>query len=202
MNASQTQTTGKGESAVHNSNGCSVHCMGQKLFRVDGWSNQRKVSGPRSRYPSYAKISVEVWALDAQDAKGQAKAIHPDLGEWAKANLFAPLTVEDLGSVRWENFNQADRECICIAIVPRLGAGLFAYQMPAGKVFMFTLDAFGENKSVSLRGLSKIWIEALWDGQAGNGPVPERKQWLTPEGKAELREVILSNFDGGKLGLW
>lgn len=173
--------------------------MGLNLWRVDGWSNQAAIFRGRRRYP---KITVEVWALDAQDAKRQAKALHPDLGEWARASLFAPLTKDDLGSVRWENFNQAERECICLAVIPRLGAGLFAYQMPAGKVFMFTVDAFGENKSVSLRGLSKLWVEAIWDAEEGNGPVLDKALWFAPEGKAALREVILNNFDGGKLGLW
>jgi hypothetical protein len=190
--------TGK-TSAVDTANGCSVQCVGQNLWRVDGYSTQSTIVRGRRRY---ARIRAEVWALDPRDAKAKAKALHPDLGEWAKVGLFAPYGVEDLGSVRWENFNQADRECICLAVIPRLGSGLFAYQMPAGKVFMFTVDAFGENKSVSLRGLSKLWVEAIWEAEAGNGPVPEKALWFAPEGKAALREAILINFDGGKLGLW
>ena len=170
-----------------------------RLFRVDGYSTQRKTQGSRSRYPSYVQISEEVWALDAKDALAQARALHPDLSEWARASKYAPLSVEDVGSVRWENFNQAERECVCLAVMPDKGAGLFAYQMPAGKVFMFTLDAFGENKSVSFQGLSKAWVEAFW---TCHGLPPDRADWFTPEGKVELRDAILTNFDDGKLGLW
>jgi hypothetical protein len=177
----------------------TLHLSSQPdLFRVDGYSTQRG-TGRRTRYSSYAKISEEVWALDAKDALAQAKALHPDLSEWARVSKYAPVTMYDFDSVRWENFNQAERECVCIAVMADKGAGLFAYQMPAGKVFMFTLDAFGENKSVSFRGLSKAWVEAFW---TCHGLPPDRAIWFTPEGKLELREAILSGFDDGKLGLY
>jgi len=202
--------TGK-TSTVDTANGCSVHCMGLKLFRVDAYS--REFARTRGGMRRYKLERIKVWALSEEDAKDQVKASRPDLSmDWPKVRRFNPVTSDDLGGVRWEEFNQAERECLCLAVIPRVwfstpedgdgGAGLFAYQMPAGKVFMFTVDAFGENKSVSLRGLSRAWIRALWEAGAGNGPVPERAQWFTPEGKAALRELILSNFDGGKLGLW
>lgn len=69
--------------------------MGLKLFRVDGYSTQRQAQGSRSRY----QISEKVWALDAKEALAQVRARHPDLSEWARASRYAPLTVEDVGSV-------------------------------------------------------------------------------------------------------
>jgi hypothetical protein len=147
-------------------------------------------------------IKVEVWASDAAQADALVKACRPDLlMERPRIRAFAPITSDDLGGMRWEEFNQAERECICLAVIPRIGAGLYAYQMPAGKVFMFTVDAFGDNKSISFRGLSRAWIESLWEAGAGNGPVPDKAIWFTPEGKAVLRDMIMSNFDEGKLGL-
>lgn len=166
------------------------------LFRVDGYSTQLAIG--RSGRSRYNLIREEVWAHDKQDALAQARALQPNLSQWAQVRKYAPVTMFDFDSVRWENFNQAERECICIAVMPDRGAGLFAYQMPAGKVFMFTLDAFGENKSVSFRGLSKAWIEAFW---TCHGLPPDRADWFTPEGKVELRDAILSGFDEGKLGL-
>ncbi len=183
--------TGK-TSAVDYRNGCSVHCVGLELWQVESY----KMSTRKN-------LKVEVIALDKEDAKAKAKAMHPDLSMiWPRARKFNPITAQDLWTMRWESFNQAERECYCIAVRPDKGAGLFAYQMPAGKVFMFAVDCFGENKSVSFRGLSKAWVSAIWAGAEEHGePVPDRAIWDSPEGKCLLRECILCHFDDGQIGL-
>lgn len=157
----------------------------------------------KPRWQGGKRRSLRVWAQSEEDAVESFLAKEDNAQKFSRTGTFArlisPLDQDDLFCWRKLGFNQADRDCICLAVSPD-GEGLFAYAMPAGKVFLFltthgwpTDGSYISVKSVSLRALPKAWrwrVLAASERPLPSGACPEA------EVREALVDCILSHFDG------